>query len=132
MPNYTRPRIESATIFFTVTLADRGSNLLIREIEKLRDAFIRTMVDRKFAIDAIVILPDHLHAVITLPAGDDDYATRWRIIKGRFSSQSRRGICKPATPSAVNAGFGNGGFGSIIFGMRGITAPMSNIVGKIR
>jgi len=40
---------------------------------------------RPFRIDAIVILPDHLHAIWSLPAGDADYATRWQLIKRRFT-----------------------------------------------
>ncbi len=38
-----------------------------------------------FVIDAIVIMPDHLHTVWTLPEGDSDYPTRWGLIKGGFS-----------------------------------------------
>ncbi len=87
MPRYVRPRIPAATIFFTLNLANRRSDLLVQEIDKLRDAFTKTLNDRIFTINAIVILPDHLHTVITLPDGDDDYATRWRIIKSRFSRQ---------------------------------------------
>jgi hypothetical protein len=32
-----------------------------------------------------VVLPDHLHAVWTMPEGDADFATRWRLIKTGFS-----------------------------------------------
>ncbi len=42
-------------------------------------------IDTPFTIDAIVILPEHLHAVWTLPAGDNDFALRWRLIKTTFS-----------------------------------------------
>jgi putative transposase len=38
-----------------------------------------------FTIDAIVVLPDHLHTIWTLPPGDADFATRWRLIKTAFS-----------------------------------------------
>jgi putative transposase len=38
-----------------------------------------------FTIDAMVVLPDHLHAIRTLPAGDADFSTRWRLIKSAFS-----------------------------------------------
>jgi len=31
-----------------------------------------------FHIDAWVVLPDHLHCIWTLPAGDDDFSMRWR------------------------------------------------------
>jgi putative transposase len=84
MSSYTRPRVAGARIFFTVALADRGSDLLVAEIGRLRDAVRATRAERPFGIDAFVVLPDHLHAVWSLP-DDDDYPTRWRLIKPRFS-----------------------------------------------
>ena len=95
MSNYLRPLVPGATVFFTVTLADRRSVLLVREIRRLRDAFRRTLEQRPFRVDAIVVFPDHLHAMLTLPATDADYATRWatrwRQIKSRFSRQLPKG-----------------------------------------
>ena len=91
MSDYIRPRTSGATIFFTVNLANRSSDLLVREVDGLRDAFMRTISDRRFYIDAVVILPDHLHMVMTLPDGDSDYATRWRVIKARFSRGVNKG-----------------------------------------
>ncbi|CUI84682.1 REP-associated tyrosine transposase [Cognatishimia activa] len=85
MPNYLRPKQSGATIFFTVALADRSSQLLIDDIQGLREAVIKTRQERPFKIDAWVVLPDHMHCIWTLPAGDSDYATRWRLIKSRFS-----------------------------------------------
>ena len=85
MSRYVRPRVPGASIFFTVTLADRGSDLLIREIDVLRDAVRRTRVERPFGIDAWVVLPDHLHCVWRLPDDDADFSTRWKVIKARFS-----------------------------------------------
>jgi putative transposase len=85
MPNYLRPQIPGATIFFTVTLANRQSNLLVREIARLRDAVRITRTDRPFDIEAWVVLPDHLHCIWRLPPGDRDFSTRWRLIKSRFS-----------------------------------------------
>jgi putative transposase len=38
-----------------------------------------------FEIDARVVLPDHMHAVWSLPDGDTDFPTRWRLIKTFFS-----------------------------------------------
>ena len=81
MPNYIRPKRPGATIFFTVNLANRGSDLLVREIDRLRSAFAETLYDRPCVQDAIIILPDHLHAVWTLPQGDADYSGRWGKIK---------------------------------------------------
>jgi putative transposase len=86
MPNYIRPRVTGASIFFTVALADRKSDLLVREIDRLRDAVRRTRAERPFGIEAWVVLPDHLHCVWTLPAGDRDFAMRWGAIKARFSA----------------------------------------------
>ena len=85
MVQYRRYRVASGRYFFTVTLLERQSDLLVRHIDVLRAAFRRVRSERPFAVDAIVVLPDHLHAVWTLPVGDDDFATRWRLIKFHFS-----------------------------------------------
>ena len=85
MPQYVRPRLPGASVFFTVALADRRSCLLVEEIERLRRAVRQTMAERPFRIEAWVVLPDHLHAVWTLPEADADYSTRWRLIKAGFS-----------------------------------------------
>ena len=53
----------------------------------LRSAFRAARRTRPFTIDAIVVLPDHLHAVLTLPSNDADFPGRWRRIKGHFSSE---------------------------------------------
>ncbi|VIO67473.1 REP-associated tyrosine transposase [Bradyrhizobium ivorense] len=86
MVKYRRNFIPGGTFFFTVTLADRRSNLLVDHIDALRNAFNATRSERPFAVDAVVVLPDHLHAVLTLPPNDSDFAGRWRRIKGYFSS----------------------------------------------
>ena len=54
-------------------------------VVELRDSFAAVREGHPFHIDAIVVLPEHLHAVWTLPEGDDDYALRWRLIKTRFT-----------------------------------------------
>ena len=51
----------------------------------LRQAFRQTRDEHPFTIDAIVVLPDHLHAIWTLPESDVDYAGRWRRLKGLFT-----------------------------------------------
>jgi putative transposase len=85
MPNYIRPQIPGARVFFTVGLAQRGTDMLVREVNALRAAVRLTMAERPFDIDAWVVLPDHMHAVWTLPEGDSDFSVRWGIIKARFS-----------------------------------------------
>jgi len=89
MPDYLRPRVPGACVFFTVTLAERGSDLLVREIAALRAAVGVARAARPFGIDAWVVLPDHIHAVWTLPQGDSDYGTRWGAIKARFTRHVR-------------------------------------------
>jgi putative transposase len=87
MVRYRRNFIPGGTYFFTVTLADRRSALLVEHIDTLRAAFRAGRRERPFVIDAIVVLPDHLHAILTLPVGDADFSGRWRRIKGYFSSR---------------------------------------------
>ncbi|MEL6451230.1 MAG: transposase [Pseudomonadota bacterium] len=72
-------------------LARRGSCTLTEHIEVLRLAVRQTRAAHPFDIDAWVVLPDHIHAVWTLPAGDCEYATRWSVIKARFSRQMPAG-----------------------------------------
>ena len=66
-------------------MIDRNSCLLTDHVDALRDAVRSTKRNYPFEIDAMVILPDHLHALWTLPTGDADFPSRWRSIKTRFS-----------------------------------------------
>jgi len=85
MPQYLRLRVPGSCYFFTVNLADRSSDRLIRNIALLRSVVASTRVRHPFVIDAWVVLPDHLHAVWTMPEGDADFSTRWASIKRLFS-----------------------------------------------
>jgi putative transposase len=85
MPNYRRALVDGGCWFFTVNLHDRGSRLLVEHIDILREAVRATRQRFPFQIDAMVVLPDHIHAVWTLPADDSDFSMRWRLIKVRFS-----------------------------------------------
>jgi putative transposase len=85
MTDYRRNFVPGASYFFTVNLADRRQAVLTEEIEALRAAFRYARRRHHFTIDAIVVLPDHLHTIWTLPAGDADYPLRWRLIKTSFS-----------------------------------------------
>lgn len=86
MVGYRRNFIPGGTYFFTVTLEDRRSKMLVDHIGSLRNALRATRRERPFTIDAVVVLPDHLHAIFTLPPSDFDFSGRWRRIKGHFSS----------------------------------------------
>ena len=86
MPNYRRAWQPGGTWFFTVNLLQRKYNgLLVRHIDLLRQAVQKVRRSHPFDIHAWVVLPDHLHCIISLPAGDTDFALRWRLIKIRFS-----------------------------------------------
>ena len=85
MTDYRRNFLAGGSFFFTVNLAQRRLGLLTEHIEELRIAFRETRRRHPFTIDAMVVLPDHLHTVWTLPEGDADFATRWQRIKSAFS-----------------------------------------------
>jgi len=85
------------TYFFTVNLAQPGSSVLVDNIDTLRRAYALTIAEHPVCCNAMVILPDHLHAVWTLPEGDADYSERWRKIKARSShavGEMRRSLSK--------------------------------------
>ncbi len=85
MPNYRRAFAPGGCWFFTVNLLERRRTLLVDHIDILRNAVSQTRRRYQFDINAIVVLPEHLHAVLTLPSNDADFSTRWRLIKTRFA-----------------------------------------------
>ena len=85
MVRYRRNFVPGGTYFFTVTLADRASSAVVQHVADLRTAFRIARHERPFTIEAIVILPDHLHAIWTLPSGDSDFSGRWKRIKAYFT-----------------------------------------------
>jgi len=114
MPNYRRARVPSGSFFFTLVTDDR--------VPLFDDAFGRrafgTLLRRAkrrwpFTINAVVLLPDHLHVIWSLPPGDTDYSKRLGWIKKEFSKgwlaagrseqpvtngmsrQGRRGVWQP-------------------------------------
>ncbi len=88
MSNYRRVFIPGGTFFFTLVTWQRQPLLASGErVAWLREAFAHVRARRPFAIDGIVVLPDHLHCVMRLPEGDTDYPGRWREIKKRFSGR---------------------------------------------
>jgi putative transposase len=89
MPNYRRAFIPGGCFFFTDNLLERRQTLLVDRIAGLREAVTTTRRSHPFTIDAFVVLPDHLHAVRTLPADDHDFSMRWRLIKpvGRIGAE---------------------------------------------
>ena len=101
MPNYRRAFMLGGTWFFTVNLLERhGNDLLVREIDLLRKTVRQVRGKYPFHIDAWVVLPEHLHCVMTLPSNDSDFSLRWRLIKSGFSralsKTERRSIVRQA------------------------------------
>ncbi|MNZ34887.1 Transposase IS200 like protein [compost metagenome] len=87
MPEYRRAAVSGGTYFFTVVTERRQSILTNPDIRlALRHAIQDVRNTRPFQIDAWVILPDHLHAIWTLPEGDADFSNRWRLIKRHVSN----------------------------------------------
>lgn len=82
MTSYRRAKINGGTYFFTQVTHQRqpwmcsdAARLLLREaINHVRQKY-------PFSIDALVLLPDHLHCIWTLPDDDYDFGIRWRLIK---------------------------------------------------
>jgi len=86
MPEYRRAKVPGGTFFFTVVTYGRLH--VFRDevaVSLLRDCMRKVRARYPFSIDAIVVLPDHLHCIWTMPEGDSDYSGRWRWVKARFS-----------------------------------------------
>lgn len=75
----------SNTFFFTLRLQDRHADTLVCYVDVLRQSVKIAMKRHPFEIRAAVVLPATLHMLWTLPAGDQDHARRWRMIKSTFS-----------------------------------------------
>jgi len=99
MVHYRRNLVPGGTYFFTVTLRDRRSDALVRHIDVLRTALLAVRERSPFRVVAMAVMPDHLHAVWTLPPGDADYAGRWRAVKAALV----RGAGRAGLPVERNA-----------------------------
>jgi putative transposase len=74
---YRRADTKGGTYFFTVNLADRHSDLLTQHIHDLREVINTVKRAHPFVIEAMVVLPEHLHAIWRLPQEDARYPMRW-------------------------------------------------------
>ena len=81
---YRRTWEPGGTYFFTVAIAERRRSLLTDHVDDLRHAFRVARAARPFTVDAVVILPDHMHCLWTLPPGDADDPIRWAHLKQAF------------------------------------------------
>lgn len=87
MRNYIRDKTKGGCYFLTFNLLDRKSSLLLTHIDKFRDAYAKTLQHHQFKLDAMVVLPDHVHIMITLPPNSDNYAVIVASLKSQFSRQ---------------------------------------------
>jgi putative transposase len=104
MPRYLRPQTTGGTYFFTVVTFGRRK-ILTQDISRqlLSKAFAEVKTQYPFSVEALVLLPDHLHAIWTLPVGDMDYSKRWGLIKANFSKEGKPYFSgtKSANPSRI-------------------------------
>jgi putative transposase len=108
MPNYRRARITGGTYFFTVVTRHRIPLLASAlAVSALQDSFAGVMAHHPFTMDALVILPDHLHCIWTLPQDDGDFSTRWRLVKTGFFHACRRSRREPILPPSFWRGDGS-------------------------
>jgi hypothetical protein len=80
MTDYRRNFVAGGNFFFTVNPAERRLSLLTQHINELRDAFRETRRRHPFTIDAIAVLPDHLHV---------------------DPARGRRGLCDALAPDQI-------------------------------
>jgi putative transposase len=107
MSNYRRARIAGGTWFFTLVTFDRQPYLTTPFARDcLRNALRETRTVQPFRLDAICLLPGHLHCPVTLPDGDADFSARWNRIKGLFSKRYRAqdGLSGEPNPSRRRKG----------------------------
>lgn len=83
---YRRVFVPGGCYFFTVVTEKRRPVFASGEaVVVLRDAFRAVRLSYPFELDAMVVLPDYLHCIWTLPPEDQDFSARWRLIKTWFT-----------------------------------------------
>ena len=82
-------RIFLAGYSYYLTIVTHGRNpILIENIELLRESFRESKRYFKYQIDAIVVLPDHIHMIIT-PQVVEEYPRIIKSIKYHFSKHCK-------------------------------------------
>ena len=82
MSNYKRYYLDGYSYFITIVTEGRQP-ILIDNITLLRDSFKRSKQRYNYHIDAIIILPDHMHMIMT-PKNPHDYSKIITHIKRSF------------------------------------------------
>jgi putative transposase len=97
MRRYIRANAAGATFFFTLVLQDRSARHLVDHIAELRECIRVVKKRHPFAIEGMVVLPEHLHAIWRLPPDDADFSLRWMLIKQSFTRKlEEHGALAPA------------------------------------
>lgn len=112
MTHYRDNRVPGGTFFFTVRLLDRDSTLLTDHFSAFGEAMRQARIRKPFHVDAWVVLPDHAHAIWTLPPGDHDCATRWRAVKIAFSKALNK-ACLPGGAKSAGTRISGTGDGTV-------------------
>ncbi len=102
MTAYRRDKMMGASYFFTVNILDRQSDLLTRHIDDLRFSYLQMITKYPMQVDAMVVLPDHIHAIWTLPEDDDNYSIRWQTFKVLFSKSIPKDQQSHRSESRIN------------------------------
>ncbi|MGK7888734.1 MAG: transposase [Leptolyngbyaceae cyanobacterium] len=110
MPNYRRPYIPGGTYFITQVTYQRVP-WLCRDVgrQALREALVTVKEKYPFSIDAMVLLPDHFHCLLTLPPDDADFSVRLKLIKIHVTRHygSTLNIARPISRSRQKRGESN-------------------------
>jgi len=85
MTNYRRLKSPGSTYFFTLCAQESGAAPLTDHIDVLRQAWSKTFAEFPAIPHAVVILPDHMHVVLTEPEDEVNFSERWRRFKARVS-----------------------------------------------
>lgn len=86
MSHYRRYYVAGGTYFLTIKLDNPRSKLLVEQVDLLRESYAYIQKKYPFETIAICVLPNHIHAIWTLPHDDSNYSLRVRLLKTRFSS----------------------------------------------
>lgn len=103
MPEYRRAHPSGGTLFLTIVTYERVPLFADPEnVARLRRALTAVGHEWPFQTPAAVVLPDHVHFLWTLPAGDAGYSKRVGRLKTVFT-KSLRSDGGPRTPSRTTS-----------------------------
>jgi len=102
MSQYRRNYVEGGSYFFTVVIYMRQPLLDEMTIPILSKGLKECISTRTFTVEAMVILPDHIHCIWQLPPTDDDYSSRWKFIKAFFTREYTRRVGKAVAKPTIS------------------------------